>query len=398
MTTVVGIWPNPASPPTDLRAAADLAFLRSTTSPAVGDGESIRVADLFSGCGAMSVGIAEACRALGLRFEAAAALEIDALAIGVYAKNFGLRGARAKPRDLGAELAKYALRRKCTRGERAMRRRIGRVDLAVAGPPCQGHSDLNNSTRRADPRNELYLRVARFAKVFTPRWIIVENVTAVRHDKGNVVQRTTDALVQLGYEVVEGVVSLQEIGVPQTRRRHVLLAVRRKGRGHVEKPLEAVDAMIAKYRTDRRTVEWAIKDLDGGMGPWTAFDTSSRATARTQERIDWLFDHDAHNLPDSERPDCHRTKEHSYKSVYGRMWWDRPAPTITGGFETMGRGRFVHPGCRRTITPHEAARLQMIPDFFDFSPALQAHSRLAVIIGNAVPPKLSYVLALELLR
>ena len=73
-----------------------------------------------------------------------------------------------------------------------------------------------------------------------------------------------------------------------------------------------------------------------------------------------------------------------------------PAPTITSGFGSTGQGRFVHPYARRTITPHEAARLQCIPDFFRF--AEPGRRALQEMIGNAVPPKLAYVVALEALR
>jgi DNA (cytosine-5)-methyltransferase 1 len=84
--------------------------------------------------------------------------------------------------------------------------------------------------------------------------------------------------------------------------------------------------------------------------------------------------------------------------VYGRMRWEEPAPTMTGGFLTMGQGRFVHPKRRRTITAHEGARIQFIPDFFDFSSLADSRALLTETIGNAVPPKLSYVIALELMR
>jgi DNA (cytosine-5)-methyltransferase 1 len=89
--------------------------------------------------------------------------------------------------------------------------------------------------------------------------------------------------------------------------------------------------------------------------------------------------------------------DHSYKSVYGRLPWDRPAQTITTGFGSMGQGRFVHPKRRRTLTPHEAARLQFIPDHFRLD-EVESKTALAEMIGNAVPPKLTYVFALELLR
>ena len=78
------------------------------------------------------------------------------------------------------------------------------------------------------------------------------------------------------------------------------------------------------------------------------------------------------------------------------MYPDRPAQTLTTGFTVMGRGRFVHLTERRTITPHEAARLQFFPDFFDFGE--RPVTLLSRVIGNAVPPKLGYVLGLHLLR
>jgi DNA (cytosine-5)-methyltransferase 1 len=70
--------------------------------------------------------------------------------------------------------------------------------------------------------------------------------------------------------------------------------------------------------------------------------------------------------------------------MYGRLHWDRPAQTVTTGFGSMGQGRYVHPSRRRTITPHEAARLQTFPDWFDFGQS--SRGQLADMIGNAVPP------------
>ena len=88
------------------------------------------------------------------------------------------------------------------------------------------------------------------------------------------------------------------------------------------------------------------------------------------------------------RPDCHKNG-HTYGSVYGRLRMDRPAGTITGGFMTMGRGRFVHPTQKRTLTPHEAARIQGFPDWYRFTDVTgrDLSRRLyEKLIGNAVPP------------
>jgi DNA (cytosine-5)-methyltransferase 1 len=117
-----------------------------------------------------------------------------------------------------------------------------------------------------------------------------------------------------------------------------------------------------------------------------------------RKRVDWLFDHDAFDLPNHQRPDCHKDG-HTYPSVYGRMYWNQPASTITGGFLTPGRGRYVHPKRRRVLTPHEAARIQGFPDWFSFRPIDRDPTRaeLTKWIGDAVPPILGYAIALSLL-
>ena len=371
----------------DLHADVDKSFLLSKVRlTASVESGAIRVADLFCGCGAMSLGIAEACRALGLRFEPVLPCDINTAALGVYAANFGLESQPV--RDLG-ELSSI-IEGTMTPFEVTLSRSVTDVDLVVGGPPCQGHSNLNNHTRRNDPKNGLYFKVARFAKLFSPKHIIVENVPAVVRDHSAVVHRTTEALCALGYSVESGLVDMQRIGVAQTRKRHVLLASK-----VVRVP--TIPEVMSRYRVPPRDVRWAIGDLFGHEVEGDLFRAPPNMTAVTKQRIDLLFEQGLHNLPDEHRPDCHRTKEHTYGAVYGRMHWDKPAPTITGGFVTMGQGRFVHPGRRSTLTPHEAARIQFIPDFFDFS-SVTHRNRLTEIIGNAVPPKLSYVLALELLR
>ena len=374
---------------------ADALYLRSEARPPRTRSTSeLRVADLFSGCGAMSLGIEEACRALGIKFVVAAAIDKNIAPLEVYARNFESRACLDV--DLGTTLW-HELSALPRAAERRMMHQIGKVDMVVAGPPCQGHSNLNNSTRRRDSRNDLYFTVARFAQLFRPTYVMIENVIAVVHDKGKVVQRTWQALQSLGYEVTDGIVDLWKIGVPQTRRRHILLGILRRGRSRVDSPLPTLREMVERHLTPERSVMWAIDDLAGAR-PSDALHRAAESKDVTRQRIDFLFEQGHYELPDSERPDCHRNRRHTYGSVYGRMYPERPAPTITGGFDTMGRGRFVHPTERRTITPREAARIQFIPDFFDFTPAVGTRRELVEMVGNAVPPKLSYVMALELLR
>lgn len=353
----------------------------------------VRAVDLFSGCGGMSLGIRDACDALGYRFESAGAFDIAADALNVYSHNF--QTAPLRPLDLGKALC-ADLKRRPSADEFALIESVGAIDFLVGGPPCQGHSNLNNSTRRNDPRNELYFQVARFAQLARPSIVLIENVMSVTKDRSNVVARTRDALSDLGYVVSETIVDLWKIGVPQMRRRHLMFAyipsLATFGFGRL-----TAQTIISRYSVPPRTLRWAIADLVREP----ADDFMNRPTQSgptTQARIDFLFDRNVFDLPDSHRPDCHRLKAHTYRSVYGRMYWDKPAPTITGGFDTMGRGRFVHPALRRTLTPREAARIQGFPDYFEFGPVGSRRNSLTEMIGNAVPPKLSYIFALEALR
>ena len=358
---------------------ADQGFLRSVDRPEYESPSSrIRVVDLFCGGGGLSVGVAEAARRVGRGTDIVLAVENDDETADVYALNFPSANlvrsdvCEVFGSDLGGPL---------TTTERRFRRQIGRVDILVAGPPCQGHSDLNNRTRRDDPRNALYLRVVRAAEVLRPTFVLVENVPAVRHDAGAVVAKATAALEQVGYLVASSVLDLLRFGVPQRRKRHILLATR----DSIVEPSVVLDAASPCADHDPRTVSWAIHDLVGASAA-TGPDSASSTSADNQERIRYLFEEGVFDLPNRLRPNCHHDV-HSYTSMYGRLSWEAPAQTITTGFGSMGQGRFVHPGLHRTLTPHEAARLQTLPDFFDLGASKSRHA-WANVIGNAVPPLL----------
>ena len=115
-------------------------------------------------------------------------------------------------------------------------------------------------------------------------------------------------------------------------------------------------------------------------------DRRPQPTPANLARMEYLLANDLHDLPNDRRPECHRG-DHTYRSMYGRLRWDRPAQTITSGYGSIGQGRYMHPDQPRALTAHEAARIQGFPDYFDFS-ACRTRSALATIIGNAVPPQL----------
>lgn len=370
----------------DLQSAFECSWLRSQNWPPLNPivKKHVRTADLFCGCGAMSLGVWEACRALQLKMIPTFAVDLNADAVATYTLNFETKAARVG--DI-FDFIDGELGQRETCRETAFKNQIGEIDILMGGPPCQGHSDLNNHTRRNDPKNLLIFRMARFAELFRPKHVIIENVQGIRHDKNSAAQKTKAFLQSIGYNVDDGLILGSHVGVAQRRRRFFMVA------SLVVIP--QIAKMASDYVTTERTIEWACQDLVDVKGT-TTFDTAAQHSHTNVERINYLFDHNIYDLPDIVRPDCHRLKAHDYKAVYGRLRPKEPAPTITTGFGSTGQGRFVHPLRRRTITPHEAARLQFIPDFFKFGDI--GRRSMQLLIGNAVPPKMAYVIALDLLR
>ncbi len=360
----------------------DWAWLRQVNRPRSVKGRTIRVADVFSGCGMMSLGVAEAAHAVGARVELALAVDLESNAIEVCRRTFPECEGRTTPIE---ELVDREIGRPASRKEKAFLRETGGIDFLVGGPPCQGHSDFNNHTRRYDDRNSLALKVVRLAELTRPQHVVIENVRGIVHDRLGIFQAVRKHLGDLGYRTAERLLRSEEFGVAQTRWRMFLVATLAED--------VAVEESLDLVRTPQRDFNWACGDL-AASDRSDPFDCPPNPTERNRKRIEYLFRYKRWDLPDRQRPPCHQSGGHSYKSIYGRLWEDKPAQTITTGFRCMGQGRFVHPSEPRTITAHEAARLQFIPDFVDFS-GLRP-TAVAKLIGNAVPPKLLYGIALPL--
>lgn len=364
-----------------------VSHLRGTTVGGSRIG-AVHTVDMFSGVGGLSLGAAEAIEAIGMRHVPLVAVDVDGDALDVYRTNFP--GARTICSN-AASLVDFHV---YDRGEQAQlayppeiidprfEDYVGRTDLLIAGPPCQGHSNLNNHTRRSDPRNTLYLCVAATAIALRARMVVIENVPEVQSDKTDVVGTARTILRGSGYHVSDSLLSATELGGAQTRKRHFLIAT--KGE-HVQ--LEQAAEIL---RQPPMTLREAIGDLEKRK-PSSFMDETAMLSAENQARIDYLFDHKLFELPDRKRPDCHKNG-HTYPSVYGRLSWDKPSQTITTGFMTPGRGRYIHPSVRRVLTPREAARIQGFPDTFQFMSGSEAPSKklLTKWIGDAVPTWLGY--------
>lgn len=210
--------------------------------------------------------------------------------------------------------------------------------------------------------------------------VIIENVPNVVNDQGNVVERTIELFHSHGYHVDSGVVSARNLGWPQTRKRFFIVA--RRDREPI--PLSQV---VEALQMPPKDLAWIINDLIDRVVDGDLMHSTPTLSKENEERVEWLFKNKQYDLENHMRPKCHQDG-HTYPSVYGRMKWNEPAPTITGGFQTPGRGRFIHPRKRRVLTPHEAARIQGFPDWFDFAePSGESLSRamLGKWIGDAVP-------------
>ena len=359
----------------------------------------LRVLDLFSGVGGLMVGVQQLAAEAGRRVICELAVDTDADALAVHALNHRTRRISSESvtslidyrvRDSGSS-ARFVYPPELL--EDRMLDACQGVDLVAAGPPCQGHSNLNNHSRRSDPRNLLYLTVPAFAVACSAQAVIIENVTSVVHDQSQVVQTTRALLESCGYAVTEGVLAADAMGWPQTRKRHFLVARRmNEENGSVPIPMETVQSALSD--DPPRSVLWAIGGRER-LSRDQMMHLESELTSLNRDRIQWLFDNNEHDLALGERPECHQDGT-SYGAVYGRMHAERPAPTITTGYMTPGRGRFIHPTEQRTITPAEAARIQGFPDSFRFNPASDraaSRSQLAKWIGDAVAMPLGYAAA-----
>jgi DNA (cytosine-5)-methyltransferase 1 len=360
------------------------------------DVPNFNIIDLYSGCGGLSLGATEAIKAVGLNPRILAAVDINEGALNIYRDNLAPKLCLHKNANMIVDFQVQ------DRGEKSVFQYSpeicapelmgfrGVVDLLLAGPPCQGHSNLNNHTRRNDPRNMLYLGVVATAVALKARAVIIENVPDIKNDKNRIIETAKALLSDSGYLVSDEVLNSRDYSCAQSRRRHFLVACLGNKSGIID--------LTDRLKRTPVDLEWAIGDLEGKTGG-SLFDTSPMLSGENRRRIDFLFDNDIFDLPNQERPTCHRNG-HTYPSVYGRMKWGEPAQTITTGFMTPGRGRYIHPSERRVLTPHEGARIQGFPDSFIFvreGNTATSRNTLSKRIGDAVPPPLAYAVALQVI-
>jgi DNA (cytosine-5)-methyltransferase 1 len=345
--------------------------------------------DLFAGCGGLTSGL----RAAG--FEVLAAIEIDSDAASSYRAN------HPDVRLYEKDIRKVAPRRLFRAANPDKRRTL---DLLAGCPPCQGFTRLTESKGRRDRRNGLVRQFLRFVRLLRPKVCMLENVPGLlKTRKGKrYFNELCRGLERAGYKVTYGVVDLADYGVPQFRKRLVLLGARRKA---IAIPSATHRSPTAPKSGRRvwRTVRDAIESFPtpprrsevrkGKTKPRYKWHYARDLATVVRRRLAHALSHDGRrtSLPPSLRLACHNRRNDGYYDVYGVVDWDTPSPTITSGCTNASKGRFGHPSQPRPLTATEAASLQTFPRSYKFHGG--GLESVAVQVGNALPRRFAKVMA-----
>lgn len=394
-----------------------------------------RLADLFCGCGGLSLGFT-----LTKRFETIFGCEIKPEAVETFWRNH--EGEHGRPVVFDGDIRKMPDSSVWSALSEFGVSRPGELACLVGGPPCEGFSQ-NRSIGAGgrpggasridkfidDPRNWLFKWFVRIAAEVRPAVVLIENVPdLVRHRDGATRDEILDALTKAGYRTAVRVLHAADYGVPQMRRRAFFLGQRQEDYARTGISLEFPTPTHRPFPLCYESLDLDPSWLPGDSGYWTtvreaigdlprgfdndAFDhklvgypdakmTGLRRFLRSADSIA-PYNHIARSLGKggltkikalksgdrfADLPDGIRPKN-GYHYSYSRLRWAEPARTITKFAYHVGSGMFAHPEEDRAITMREAARLQTFPDSFRFySDNIR---ELSAMVGSAVPPLLAF--------
>jgi DNA (cytosine-5)-methyltransferase 1 len=368
---------------------------------------TLKVIDLFCGCGGMSLGFhylntpnSLIPENIGLPVlsdidvSSVWANDFNQHAIATFAENFQI-GNQAHSGRIESLIEN--------------KHRFPHANVVIGGPPCQGFSLLNKN-KTDDARRELWWHYLEVVARSGASVLVMENVPQLLD--GDEYHAIAKRIKELGFRhMMSGVVCAANYGVPQTRRRAIIMAAKKHP---ICLPLpthlpggsqpDLADLRLGRMRP-WRTVRDAIGDLPKktigteignnpadplslhfGRTPTALSEQRYRAVPAGGNRFDLQ-----RNAP-TLTPQCWIRKTSGGTDLFGRLWWDRPSVTIRTEFFKPEKGRYLHPSEHRPISHREAARIQSFPDSFVFR---GSKTEIAKQIGNAVPPILAYHLAYE---
>lgn len=263
-------------------------------------------------------------------------------------------------------------------------------DLIFSGcSPCQFWSKIRTDKTKSLKTAFLLHQFQRFIRHFRPGFVVVENVPGLYNRKDNAILIEFLAfLTSQGYNYQDGVINTNLYGVPQNRKRYLLIGSRVSDIN----PLPADPKSASLTVADIIGVKNGFPEICHGHRDETSFlHTSASLSPKNYQRIKMTPSSGGNRFAWADEPDlqikAYDGKDHIFRDVYGRMAWNRPSPTITTRFVSLSNGRFGHPVEDRAISIREGAALQTFPMAYQFhAPTLAA---LARQIGNAVPPALA---------
>lgn len=356
----------------------------------------MNVIDLFAGCGGLSLGFMKAGYVVNK------AVEFDPAIAQTYKVN------HPEVNVIVDDITNVDTTGVFSRGD---------ADVIIGGPPCQGFSMAGARIRHGfidDPRNYLFKHYFNVVKAVQPKAFVMENVKGMKNMQGGqifeeILRLFTDPGETDGcpYNLYYKVIKASDFGVPQKRERLIIIGTHIHG-----VPFDAIwdetkKEIMLEYPSffESTTVRDAISNLpavtaDGIIDnpkPITLYQEylscdAETITNHTQSNHSKTAVERMHQIGNGQNyTELNEEINSVHSGSYGRLVWDEPAATITTRFDTPAGGRFIHPEEDRTLSPREAARIQSFPDDFIFTGARREISRQ---IGNAVPPKVSYFLAM----
>ena len=341
---------------------------------------NIGVVDLFCGVGGLSHGLKQG----GLNI--IAGFDIDKTCEYAYTHN---NGAQFFDTDIS----------KVTKEQVLSLFGDSKIKVLAGCAPCQPFSSYAFKNKKKDPNKyDLLYQFGRLVEEVQPDIVTMENVPQIASfSLKNVLQDFVDLLENHHYHCSVKVVYCPDYGIPQTRKRLVLLASK-FGDIKLISPTHSKDNYVT------------VKDVIGDLPPLEAGETSdtdplhrakSLSPLNMQRIMHTPYGGSWKDWPKELMLKCHKSENgSSFGSVYGRMRWEKPAPTMTTQCTGLGNGRFGHPEQNRAITAREAALIQTFPQEYKFF-ADEEHVSIVKAsryIGNAVPPQLGFVIAQSIIR
>ena len=266
--------------------------------------------------------------------------------------------------------------------------------IFIGCSPCQYWSIMRTNKTKASASKNLLCEFLRFVIHYNPGHVIVENVPGIiKKAEESKLNTFIHTLERNGYEVYYKLVNLNDYGVPQSRKRFTLLA-NRVGRKTTFPEIYHIKPTVRNTIGDYKI----FYKISAGHKDKTGFMHTTASLSKTNIKRLKLTAIDGGTRSSWENTDmqleAYKKNNVGFKDTYGRMFWDKPAPTITTKFFSISNGRFAHPEQLRPISLREGAAIQTFSNDYKFIGTSIAG--IAKIIGNAVPPNYSKQLGLAI--